>query len=287
LRALIIFGLRTWLNLLSFVAPRQAGALALKVFGTPRKGRLRDKDRQILKGAATRTLMHEHTPVATYEWPGVYGPVLLAHGWESNTARWRKMIEHLQKRKFGVVAFDAPAHGGTGGRTFSALEHAQMMDTVVTHYQPQAIVGHSVGGMATAYFLSHYQHSVIAAVLLAAPSDFMDIMDQYQQTLGFNQRVYNAMLKMVAEKFNIQTEAFNIPHFIKALGVAGLVIHDKTDRVTSFAGSEQIAAVWPGATFIATEGFGHSLNHRNVNGMVSAFLMTQIIEKEPEGETGK
>ena len=36
-----------------------------------------------------------------------------------------------------------------------------------------------------------------------------------------------------------------------------LVIHDKEDGVVPFAAAERIAAAWPNATFIVTEGYGH------------------------------
>jgi pimeloyl-ACP methyl ester carboxylesterase len=41
--------------------------------------------------------------------------------------------------------------------------------------------------------------------------------------------------------------------------VEALLLHDRYDAVTHFGESEKLAAAWPGARLVATEGLGHGL----------------------------
>ena len=45
---------------------------------------------------------------------------------------------------------------------------------------------------------------------------------------------------------------------VTGLHVPLLVVHDRKDRVTSFAGSSSLVEHWPGARLMATEGLGHA-----------------------------
>lgn len=56
--------------------------------------------------------------------------VMLAHGWESRTARLAAWVDPLLGAGFEVVAFDALAHGETAGRRSSPLTFAAAMSAI-------------------------------------------------------------------------------------------------------------------------------------------------------------
>ena len=87
----------------------------------------------------------------TYNWDGEKETVLLLHGWESNSFRWRNLIGHLKREGYRVLAFDAPAHGHSSGSLFNVIRYTECTQTIVSRYNPDYIIGHSVGGMTAVY----------------------------------------------------------------------------------------------------------------------------------------
>ena len=54
----------------------------------------------------------------TYRWLGKKETILLAHGWESNSFRWKDLIVKLDTAlDYNVIALDAPAHGRSSGES--------------------------------------------------------------------------------------------------------------------------------------------------------------------------
>jgi hypothetical protein len=80
LRNLIIGLLRFQINTIALFSPLMAGRMALDIFRTPRKGRLREQDKTFLAGAKWETLQAEGLDIQTYRWEGSGPTILLAHG---------------------------------------------------------------------------------------------------------------------------------------------------------------------------------------------------------------
>jgi pimeloyl-ACP methyl ester carboxylesterase len=274
-KRLIIKILGTYINGISLFSPKKAAQKAYKIFCTPRAGKLREKDITFLK-TATRWIDLEHNgdKIQCYEWAGSGEKVLLAHGWESNSARWHNLIKSLQKADFQVIAIDAPAHGGSGSSTFQALRYAQFMDKAVEYFQPENIVAHSVGGFAALFFLTHNKHTVKKAVVLGAPSDLSIIMKNYQQMMGYSERVMRAIDGLFIDNFGHEVAHFKTYNFVKQLKINGLIIHGKDDLVCPFSGSELVHKNWENSKFIETEGLGHGYQGKSVYSAVREWLKT-------------
>ena len=88
-RAMAIQSIRTGLNLLAHLNKRKAGALAFDLFCRPRKKILTAQEHVFLKTGEQTDLFFEGLKIKTYRWSGTGPCVLLAHGWESHTARWQ------------------------------------------------------------------------------------------------------------------------------------------------------------------------------------------------------
>ena len=84
--------LRNYLNTLAFFSELRAGQKTAEILFKPRKGRLTDENRQTLSEATWETLSLGDIKIQTYRWEGNKGTVLLAHGWESNAARWEVLV---------------------------------------------------------------------------------------------------------------------------------------------------------------------------------------------------
>lgn len=272
-----IAAVRLYLNGLARVSEKRAGNQTVRLFGSPRKGLLSATDTAYLKTAKWETLHLNQHKIQTYHWQGSGPRVLLAHGWESNSARWKPLIALLQAANFDIVAMDAPRHGATGGRYFGAILYGEMMNVVVNRFNPMAIVGHSIGGFATTYYLNRFETkkmtpSVSQLILLATPSNLRFIFDLFLRIVGVNKNVRRGYYSEFERIAGAKTEDFTTENFCKNLTIKGLIIHDKTDDVAPFSDSVKINAALKDSQHLITEGYGHRLQDAFVHQKIVAFL---------------
>ncbi|MEO6760481.1 MAG: alpha/beta fold hydrolase [Saprospiraceae bacterium] len=273
-RSFTLLGLRLYLNTLALFNPGKAGALAFKIFCTPRSGRLREKDRAFLNTAdEQKDLYVNDLNIRSYHWRGAGDTVLLVHGWESNAARWQRLVRQLLAKGFDVVAVDGPAHGASGGEQFNVPLYASLLEAVVERYRPQSLVGHSIGGFACLYLLSeHHAPSVHSLALLGAPAELTHIMAGYQRLLGLSRRVMRGMESLFRRRFGRGFDEFSGPAMASQLEVQGLIVHDLHDATVPYADAMLYAEHWPQARLVTTRSQGHRLNGDGVPEVVVGFL---------------
>jgi pimeloyl-ACP methyl ester carboxylesterase len=261
------------INALALVNPTKAAQKAVDIFCTPRLGKLREKDLEVLN-TATRwvELSLNGEKIQCYEWEGSGKKVLLAHGWESNSARWKNMIRSLQKADCHVIAMDAPAHGGSGSNHFQAVKYAAAMNVVIQHFHIERMIGHSVGGFATIIYLSEYPNSIEKAVTMGAPTDLSVIFKHYWDMMGYSQRVREAMSAYFLQIFGKEVAYYKLKEIAKKVSTQGLVIHDRDDLICSFSGGETLHQSWQNSTFLATEKLGHGYQDKKVYHAVRDFV---------------
>ncbi len=269
--------LRNYLNIMALFSELKAGQKTAEILFKPRKGHLTDENRKILSEATWETLSLGDVKIQTYRWEGGKKTILLAHGWESNAARWAVLVNNLRKNGFSVVAIDAPAHGESGSPYFNALLYAEMIEVAAKRFVPTAMVGHSAGAFATAFCAIHYLHpSVSHIVLLAPPSELNQIFDKFLDYVKVSPKVRRGFYNQLEQRFGKPIAYFSIKELIKPLTIKGLIIHDKTDDICAFSDSTFIHANWQGSTFIPTEGYGHRLQSDFIHNSVSDYLTKEL-----------
>lgn len=267
----LVFG--TYFNSLALVNKERASAKAFRLFCTPRKGKVLPPQRSFLENAKDDILEVADIAVQTYCWQGDGPTVLLMHGWESNTFRWRNFIPKLQEEGYNIIAFDAPAHGNTSGTMFNVPLYAQCAQKVIATYEPTYIVAHSIGGMTMLYNQYRYPNAKVQKLVsLGAPSELSDFMRQYKHTLGLNGRLMDGLEDYFVENFNFGFADFSSPKFAREISKKGLLIHDELDAIAPIWSSEQVHAQWKDSVFIRTRGLGHSLHQDKVRNQIVAFL---------------
>ncbi len=276
---LTIQGLRLYLNTLALFQPEKAGALAFQIFCTPRQGRLREKDSAFLDTAdEQQDLYVNDLNVRCYHWRGPGPTVLLVHGWESNAARWQRLIRQLRAKGFDVVAVDGPGHGQSGSRQFNVPLYAQLLAAVVEHYQPQSLVGHSIGGFASIFLLHEGEApSVRQLAILGTPAELVHILDGYQRLLGLSNRVMRGFERVFRRRFGRSFADFSGPAMVRSLEVEGLIVHDLNDPTVPYADALSYADHWPQARFVTTRSQGHRLNGDGVPEVVVGFLGSRAV----------
>ena len=266
-----VFG--RYFNMLARVSKKKAAEKAFYVFCTVRKGKVLPNQKEYLDKAKNGTIEVKDHTLQTYHWPGSKETVLLVHGWESNTFRWRNLITKLQEADYNIVAFDAPAHGYSSGKYLNVPLYSDGVQAMIDKYGPKYLIGHSVGGMTLMYNeFYHKNESVEKMVTIGSPSEFYEIMDHYQRLLDFNDTVREALEAFVLDRFGFTVKEFSSSRFAKTNTKKGLLFHDELDKLAPFHASEAVHSYWNDSTFIRTKGLGHSMHQEHINDQIVDFL---------------
>lgn len=262
-----------YLNLLSLIAPSYTAKKTLEIFAKVRKGKIgKDKTFSILEeGKQNRFHCNGHE-IQRYHWKGSGKKVLLLHGWESNTHRWRNLIRSLKTKDFDIHAIDAPAHGYSSGTYHYLTNYAAAATKMIEEYDIEIVVGHSMGGMAMLFAKSIKPlETVKQLVSIGAPTDFSLIVAGYQNTIGFNKRVYRLLDQLIEKEIKVGIKEFSTSKFTyENLGEL-LILHDRLDPTIPLWQAERIQKNIGGELFI-TEGFGHSMHQKEVCQKIMEFL---------------
>jgi pimeloyl-ACP methyl ester carboxylesterase len=265
-----------YFNILALFSKKLAGEKAITLFSSPRKGNVLPIQASFLKEAEDIMIEVGGKQIQTYSWAGTKEPVLLLHGWESNSFRWRNLIRFLSDANFAIVAFDAPAHGNSSGGIFNVPLYAECTQHIVKHFNPSYIIGHSVGGMTAVYHQYIYPHNSIQKIVtIGAPSEFHELMEHYQKLVGFNKRVLASIDDYVQKHFGYGIQDFSSSKFVQKIQIEGLLIHDIEDPITPYHNSEKVHANWKNSKLISTRGLGHSMHQDKVNNQIIDFLKSK------------
>ncbi|GMN10875.1 alpha/beta fold hydrolase [Croceitalea sp. MTPC9] len=260
-------------NLMVLFRPKWTAKKAFDVFCTIRKGRVKPTQKEFLDAAKLSVETIGEHKVQTYNWPGNGETILLLHGWESNTFRWRNLIQKLNEKGYNIIAFDAPGHGYSSGNRLYVPLYAVSSRYIMEKHQPKYIVAHSVGGMTTLY--DHYinpKSSVEKIVTIGSPCEFSQFMEHYQSLLKFNDKVKKALNKELKEWLGFHFHEFSSARFVENNTKRGLLFHDLEDLQVPYEASVRVHEHWKGSKLITTKGLGHSMHQEEVNNQIVTFL---------------
>jgi pimeloyl-ACP methyl ester carboxylesterase len=254
---------RTALTALSRLAPPAGGRLALRLFRNPvARSRLRPAEEPVMRQAAPDRIRVNGKIVDIFAWGDGERPVLLMHGWQSRASRFAPLVTALRERGYSPVAFDAPGHGDSGGRTTTILEYREIARQLQDrHGRFAAVIGHSVGG-AGAFFAVRHQVKADRLISISAPAGFDHVVDQFCAQLGIGPRV-KAELRRRIEREMFPGEhdiwsRFAATHRPGELTLPILVIHDEGDDVIAPGQAHRLAAAYgQQADLLVTHGLGH------------------------------
>lgn len=262
-----------YINLLGFLHPTKAKAAVYYFFSKPRDGKLRENALpELLEKTHRETLSLNGDTIQTYTWKGNGAVVLLAHGWDSNSWRWEKLLPYLQASGCTIVALDAPDHGLSVG-SFSLPKYAAFINAAAEKFQPDYLIGHSLGGSASLFYQHTYRNPKLQKlVMIGSPADLNPIIDNYRNLLSLTPRSREFLCDYFVENFNFHPDDYNARVFGESLALHGLIIHDTDDDVVLVNESEKIVSAWSNARLITTSGLGHSMHGDDVYREVAAFL---------------
>jgi pimeloyl-ACP methyl ester carboxylesterase len=262
-----------FINFISFFSPTSASSIAIYIFSKPRKGRINPEEKQYLETATQKVVYYNDIAIQTYHWQGNKPAVLLLHGWESNSYRWKDLIKKLKSEDYNIISMDAPAHGNSGSKIFNAILYSECINMVLNQFNIHTVIGHSVGGTSGAIALHNYRISSVKKLIsLGAPSNFISMVKNYRKMMGFNKRVMKAMDKYYLQNFGHLPKYFTVANYSKNIQAKGLIIHDRKDRIIPYKDAIEITRHYKNSKLAKTVGFGHGLKSNKVYNHILEFL---------------
>lgn len=263
-----------YINLLSSIFPERATRIAHGYFSQPRKGKINSsKLPKTLQDATLESITENGNFIQTYIWKGNDTIILLIHGWESNSSRWKKMLPYLIQSGSTIIAIDGPAQGLSSGKEFTVPKYAEFIDIVAKKHQPHYMIGHSMGGKTGLYYQYKYKNpNIQKMVILGAPSDFLVILNNFTLLLSLNNNVTKALEKKYTQILETNLDQFASKEFASKIETKGFLAHDIDDTIVLLKEGEKIASSWKDVQFEKTKGLGHKLHDDELYGKVCAFL---------------
>lgn len=270
---------RARLNILSLVSPRKAAIKAFRFFCTPRQ-RVTKKG-SVLFESGERLSFHlgKHT-IRGHRWLPAEPPlkkVLLVHGFESASRNFDVYIGVLLKKGYEVVAFDAPAHGRSGGRRITLPDYVKVLRIVEQNYGPfDSYMGHSLGGLALSLFLENTPHTTDTRLVLVAPAVETTLaVAAFVQLLHLSSDVSKEMDEYVQEISGHPFAWYSLRRTLHHIQAGILYLQDEDDRITPLKEASQVRQDGhPNIHFVFTKGLGHRKIYKDpeIMGKIVDFL---------------
>lgn len=263
-----------YFNLLSFVNPKKLKKDGFELFCNPFARKVKPHQLEFLQKGMSDILNLEGYKIQTYKWGSGNKKILLVHGWQSHSFRWKNYIEHLVKNDFTVYALDAPAHGLSSGKSIHVVLYAKVINAFLEiHSEITSIVSHSIGGFATTYFLDQYkEHTIEKVVIMGAPGEASDFFDFYKETLGLTTKSLNLIIDEFYTQLGKLPSYFSSAKLAESILVPALIVHDKNDMATNYQYSIRLNKHWKNSELILTEGLGHDLKSKELVKQVTEFV---------------
>jgi pimeloyl-ACP methyl ester carboxylesterase len=266
-----------WFGAAGRLAPRMAERQAAALFFTPRQRRPTHPPAEW-----TRMSVDDRLSV----WAAGRGPtVLLQHGWEGSAADMIPVGAGLAREGYRAVLVDMPAHGQSAGRSTTVVEWLELLQ-VTDHALGgiDAIVGHSLGAMASALAVAESRVDARAAVLFAPMSTPEQVIGPYAQTIGLPAARTNGLRVQMERRTGRDIASLDVCQAVRDLEVPSLILHDPRDRIADWSYAKAIAEAWPRSRLIACDGLGHRrlLSDALNVARVVEFIRTAIAAPAPQ-----
>ena len=263
--------IRAKLNLLSAVSKRKAAEKAFEIFSTPFT-KSKKKTPAIFEKAEKLSFKMDGYIVRGYRFNHdstiERRKVLILHGFESTIKNFDKYINPLLKKDYEVLAFDAPAHGESGGKQITLPLYIKTIEMIIEKFGPvQSFMSHSFGGLAITHYIEKIKHHSNTRIALIAPAtETTTAIDMFCKFLHISDEVKKEFNKLIKEKAGVPPSHFSIRRAAKHIKAQILWLHDEEDDITPLKDVLKVKEdKHPHIKFIFTKGLGHRRIYRDNN----------------------
>ncbi len=265
------------LSVLALISIKKAAALAFRLFITPISVKTRQAP-QIPPGAEPLSFIFENNTINGYRWPSTGSQkVLILHGFSSTLSKFMHYVQPFVDKGMEVLAFDAPAHGKSTGKTVNVLQYRDLIEQVVHLYGPiNAFIAHSFGGLALSLYAERLTNNTELKIVLIAPAtETKTAISYFSEKLSISQKLQAAIHTHIFEKSGIKAEDFSVRRAMNKIQSDTLWIHDLNDDLTPWEDAEMVKDDGhKNIKFVNTTGLGHRRIYKDetVTKMVIDFI---------------
>ena len=263
---LAISYIRTKFSLLSAISKRKAAASAFDLFCSPQRI-VKKKFPPVFKEAESLHFLLEGDTVRGWRWnKGGDKKALIVHGYESTVLNFDRYIKPLVKKGYEVLAFDAPAHGRSGGKKINAPLYKKMILEINRQFGPlDAMIAHSFGGLAAALAMEEINHTAKHKMVLIAPAtETPTAIDSFFRFLKLDPALRDEFERIIVQKGGVSSAWYSIRRAMKHIRASVLWVHDEDDDTTPWADAQKVKAEnHPNIHFVVTSGLGHRRIYRD------------------------
>lgn len=266
-QSLAIAYIRTKFKILATISKRKAAEEAFTLFCTPLIKPIKEIP-QLFKEAESLQFESNGLKVQGYRWNHPQQKkVMVLHGFSSAACKFERYIASFIDKGYEVLAFDAPAHGNSEGKTVNVVQYSDMVKKAISLYGPiDSFLAHSFGGLAISLTLEVIPHDADTKVVFIAPATETTsaVKTAFEILQLNNSKVKEIFNNIIYELGGKPTEWYSIKRAMKNIKATILWIHDEDDDVTPIADVLKVQEDhYPNIEFIFTKGLGHRKIYRD------------------------
>ena len=257
--------LRAKLRLAGLVSAEKAARLAFRIFCTPQGKPLPEPP--IFREAEPLDFLLEGKRMHGYRWNHPAGKkLLLLHGFGSSAFNFEPYIEPLVAKGYEVLAFDAPAHGRSAGKSINVLTYRNLVLEVCRRFGPiTSFLTHSFGGLSAALALEELVHDASWKLVLIAPAtETWRARDHFFRLMKLDAAAQRAFEALIQGMGGQPSTWYSIARASEHIRAQVLFLQDEDDQVTPM---EDVAPIMRKGLahfhFVITRGLGHRRIYRD------------------------
>ena len=258
--------IRTKFKLLSSISKKKAAEKAFVLFCTPQRRNLKKPPPIFSEGEPLQLMVEKHR-VCGWRWNHpAERKVLIVHGFESSVVNFDRYIRPLIRKGYEVLAFDAPAHGRSSGKTITAPLFKKTIQEINRQYGPiRSFMAHSFGGLALTLALEEISHTDDTRMVLIAPAtETTTAIDSFFHFLQLDPGLRPAFDTIIVQKGGVSPAWYSISRAMQHIRASVLWVHDEEDDTTPVRDALKVKKQnRSNIHFIITKGLGHRRIYRD------------------------
>lgn len=266
-----------WIGkILTALSPWLASRFAAKLFLSPYRYKLPGREKEMDEKSIQEIIdvPSLNRKIVVYKYGSGQKKVLLVHGWSGSGTQLCAIAKELVHKGFGVISFDAPAHGKAPGKMSMMPFFIESIHHLEKKYGPfQVAIGHSLGGMSLLKAIKD-GFRVPRLVLIGTANSVTHITREFAKNMMLSQEVAILMKAYLDKKFGEDMDRYSGAFSAQSVKVPTLVVHDRNDIDVHICSALEIVEQLEEGTLFVTEGLGHRkiLGNPDVINKISTFI---------------
>jgi pimeloyl-ACP methyl ester carboxylesterase len=250
--------LRTFFDFLWDTSPALSKLIAKRLFFKPSNYKTTPLENQYLDSGSRFEIFVDGKAVKCWKWGS--GPsILLAHGWNGRGIQLHRFIDPLLLKGYSAIAYDAPGHGESEGKTSSYFEFTDTIRTLLNSsngHSIQGVIAYSLGASAAVNSIAK-ENSPLEVVLIAPALRLAEVFYSYFDYIGVPEPIYQSLIEEYEDQFGYSMHHDNPSNLLGEVESRILIVHDTNDPTIPYVDSKELADEFKNITLHTTERLGH------------------------------